>query len=87
MSSNPPSASEAIGTGLAPFAALIPNPLVAAGVGVLLRYGPAAFAAFVDLIHKPEPTKEDWLALLKEASGKDYDAYIEEARARAGGSQ
>jgi len=92
MSSNPPPAVPPIAnppwldalSGLAPYSALIPNPLVAAGVGVLLKYGPEAFGALINLIHNQNPTKEDWLALLKSADAKSYDDYIAEAKAAAG---
>lgn len=82
MSSNPPWV-DAI-SGLAPFAALVPNPLAAAAAGVLLKYGPGALASLIDLIHNPNPTREDWLKLLKEADSKTYEDYIAEARKSAG---
>ncbi len=68
---------------LTPYAALIPNPLIAATVGVLLKYGPKAYLAVVDLIHKPDPTKADFIVILKDIDSKTYDDYIAEAKAAA----
>ena len=48
----------------------------------LVMYGPSWYKMAVELFQKPEPTKDDFLALLKFASQKSYDDYIAEARAR-----
>ncbi len=74
-----------IGDAIAPFAALIPNPLVAALVAVLLTKGPTEAANIIALIQKPEPSVADLIALLNSFSDKSYDDYIAEAQAKKAG--
>lgn len=79
MSSNPPTPAAPVIpdlSGLAPLAGLIPVPGVALAVSLLLKYGPGAYTAFVGLIHNANPTKADYMALLKEIVDlPDYNAY------------
>ncbi len=91
MSSNPPApdplaTATAIGQGIAPFAVLIPNPIAAALVTILARYGPAVYGAAVELIHNANPTKEQYLALLDFKIDATEQSYVDEARVAAGGT-
>lgn len=45
-------------------------------IQVLVTYGPAAYKAVVELIHKENPSKQDFLDLLNYASQKSYDDYV-----------
>ncbi len=45
-------------------------------IQVLVTYGPAAYKAVVELIHKQNPTHQDFLDLLNYASQKSYDDYV-----------
>lgn len=49
-----------------------------------IMYGPEAYKKLVELFHKPNPTKEDFLTLIDESAAKSYDDYIAAARASAG---
>ncbi|MDQ6892195.1 MAG: hypothetical protein M3167_06265 [Acidobacteriota bacterium] len=51
-----------------------------------IMYGPEAYKKLVELFHKPNPTKEDFLALIDESASKSYDDYIAAARVAAGQS-
>lgn len=54
------------------------------GVNVLLQYGPTAYAAFINLAHIQNPSKDDFLALGTAVSQESYDNFIAAAKARAG---
>jgi hypothetical protein len=56
------------------------NPLAISLIQVLVTYGPEAYKAVVDLLHNPNPTQADYLALLQFAQQKSYDDYINAAR-------
>lgn len=51
-------------------------------IGLLLKYGPILTEEIVDLVHKPDPTQEDWRAIF--AKLKSYEQLREEAFAAAG---
>ena len=57
------------------------SPALIGLINGLVMYGPAWYAAAVELLHKPEPTKADYLALLEFATKERYDDYINAARA------
>lgn len=78
MSSNPTTTAIPDLSPLAPIASLIPIPGVALAVSLLLKYGPGAYTAFVGLLHNAAPTKEDYMALLKECA--DLPTYNEYAQ-------
>lgn len=60
------------------------SPAALALAQLLLQYGPEVAAKFVELWHKPDPTKDDFLAVLDAISKEDYDAIIAERRAARG---
>lgn len=60
------------------------NPLIIQGIQLLIQYGPGAYKAFVELLHKSDPTQADWEALLQHATQQKYDDYIAAAKLRAG---
>lgn len=43
--------------------------------GILLKYGPGVAQSVVELFHKPEVTREDWMAVF-ELAEKSYDEYV-----------
>lgn len=50
---------------------------------LLAQYGPEVYAKAVEVFHKPDPTKEDFLALhaLVKAAQASADTAVAEARA------
>jgi hypothetical protein len=77
MSSNPPTPTVIPDlSAFAPLASFIPIPAVGLAVALLLKFGPGAYTAFVGLIHNANPTKADYMALLKEiVDTPAYDEY------------
>jgi len=58
------------------------SPAALALLQFILQYGPAAAAKFADIMHKPDPTKDDVLGVLDAISQETYDEFIAAAKAR-----
>lgn len=58
--------------------------LVVTLLQILVTYGPAAYAAAIELAHKTDVTKEDFLALKTSISQETYDNFIADRRAERG---
>lgn len=51
---------------------------------ILVKYGPDMYLAWVEIFHKSEPTKADFLAVLDAIGKETYQGFIDEARAAHG---
>lgn len=51
---------------------------------VLIQYGPDAYAKWVEIMHKTDPTKDDFLAVLDAISKETYEGFIDAARVAHG---
>lgn len=58
--------------------------LATALIQILVQYGPAVYASAVDLAHKSDPTREDFLSLLDSIGKETYEDFIAQARAARG---
>ena len=55
---------------------------VVPAVELLIKYGPVAAKAFVELWHRKDASKDDWLDLLTKIEVMDYDKTIAAAQER-----